>query len=165
MFSCRWILHVSLNNFVTRLYLINLRGVFLSSGQRCQKCVYIFKMTSNGRADIQNDGRCSDTRGHFSNVNTLFASLATWSKKKKKQKKKTSLRFLKDGLATKLLRETCKRGLILKHRYLVTLRVQCSWNIPYPETVVCRMLWAETVVWRQLSISTLKTPYWHFMQL
>ena len=35
--------------------------------------------------------------------------------------KKTPLRFLKDGLATELLRETCKRGLILKYKYLVTL--------------------------------------------
>ncbi len=55
---------------------------------QCQKCVYISMVTS--RAEIQ--FKCavfldtfnfsSDTRGHFLNVNTLLASLATWSKKR-----------------------------------------------------------------------------------
>ncbi len=31
--------------------------------------------------------------------------------------KKLFLRFLKDGLVTKLLRETCKGGVIFKYRY------------------------------------------------
>ncbi len=29
-----------------------------SANQRCQKCGYIFKVTPNGRAEIQNDGKC-----------------------------------------------------------------------------------------------------------
>ncbi len=40
-------LHVSLNNFVTR------PTTFWPSGQGCQKSVYIFKLTSRDRAEIQ----------------------------------------------------------------------------------------------------------------
>ncbi len=40
-----------------------------------------------------------------------------------------SLRFLKDGLLTRLLRETCKGGLILQHDYKVTLRKGSNGNI------------------------------------
>ncbi len=59
----------------------------------------------------------SDTRGHFSNVNTILPSLATWSK--------MPLTFLKDdGLVTYLSGEMCQRGLILKHKYLGTLIVK-----------------------------------------
>ena len=38
--------------------------------------------------------------------------------------KKTSLIFLKDGLVTKLLRATCKRGQMLKHEglFIIYLR-------------------------------------------
>ncbi len=51
-------LHVSLNNSVNRPSFKNLRGVFWPSSQRCQKCVYIFKVTSIDRAEIQNGGMC-----------------------------------------------------------------------------------------------------------
>ncbi len=63
---------------------------FWPSDQRCQKYVYIFKVTSNGRAEIQNRrifevlhilNFSSATSGHFSNVNILLTSLANWSKK------------------------------------------------------------------------------------
>ncbi len=48
--------------------------LFCPSDQRCQKCVYIWKVTSGGRAEIQNGQICkvlhilsfsSATRGHF----------------------------------------------------------------------------------------------------
>ena len=85
---------------------------FWQSGQGCQKCIYIFKVTFSVRAEIQNGRTCcfldtfnfsSATKGHFSNGNILLTSLATWSK--------LSLRFLIDGLVTELLREMCKGGL------------------------------------------------------
>ncbi len=69
-------------------------ALFWPSGQGCQKCAYIFKVTSNGRAEIQNGliscfmdtfNLSSVIRGHFWNVNTLKASLATCSKKKRKK--------------------------------------------------------------------------------
>ena len=67
--------------------------LFWQSGWRCQKYVYIWKVTSSGRTEIQKFkiGKIlqsqpfwnfsSATRGHFSNVNILLASLFTWSKK------------------------------------------------------------------------------------
>ncbi len=46
-------LHVSLNNS-TRPCFKNLSDVFWPGGQGCQKCVNIFKVTSNDRAEIKN---------------------------------------------------------------------------------------------------------------
>ncbi len=45
---------ISLNNCVTRPSFKNQYDTFWSSGQRCQKCVYIWKVTSTGRAENQN---------------------------------------------------------------------------------------------------------------
>ncbi len=37
--------------------------MFLPSGQPCQKCVYIFKVTSNDKAAIQNGGITTVIKG------------------------------------------------------------------------------------------------------
>ncbi len=76
--------------------------IFLPSGQRCQNFAYIWKVTSNGRTEIQNINTfaisailnfSSATKGHFSNVNILLTSLATLAKK-------VSYIFVKDGVIT-----------------------------------------------------------------
>ena len=107
-------LHASLNNSAAR-----------PSDQRCQKCVYIFIVTSGDRAEIQNGRICkvqhilnfsSDTRGHFFKCKHIFEIFGHLVQN-------LSYRFLKDGLATELLRKTCKGGLILQHECLVTLNI------------------------------------------
>ncbi len=78
-------LHVSFNNYVIRPSIKNLRDNFLTKWPRM--CVYIFKVNFKGRAEIKNGRIClfldtfnfsSESRGHFSNVNILFTSLATF---------------------------------------------------------------------------------------
>ncbi len=99
---------------------------FWPSGQGCQWCVYIFKVTSRGKAEIKNGPICcflgtfnfsSATRGHLENVKTLLTSLATWSKS-------CPSVFWKMVYITKSLREICKWGsdfwFILQHTYEVT---------------------------------------------
>ncbi len=63
---------------------------FWPSGQRCQKYVNVWKLTSCDRADIHNIHKFANSailifssvsRGHLENVNTLLTSSATWSKK------------------------------------------------------------------------------------
>ncbi len=61
----------------------NLYVLYWPSGQGCQKCVYIFKVTFRGIAEIQNGwimNFSSATRDLFSNIGLLLASLLTWSK-------------------------------------------------------------------------------------
>ena len=125
-------LHVSINNYVTRPSFKNLSDNFFMQVARqcqgCQKVFYIFKVTSRGRAEIQN--------GH-----SLFLICHWWSlfglfrfdKMSQLEQsfiflkypfslfkfqhafdifghlvKQLTLRFVKDALATKLLRETYK---------------------------------------------------------
>ncbi len=79
--------HVSLNNSTGISSFKILYDIFRPSGQRCQNYAYIWKVTSSGRAEIKNGRICSfqdififssATRSHFSNVNILLTSLATW---------------------------------------------------------------------------------------
>ena len=81
----------------------------------------------------------SATRDHFSNVNIHLTSLATWSK--------SIIQIF--GRWSIVCRETCKSGLILQHKCLVTLSTIWLINTIFCMLVACRVslhwLWVSTM--------------------
>ncbi len=87
----RPLLYISFDISINILSFTNLRDMFLTKVKvhGCKKCTDIWKVTSGGRAEIENVKIASGSifnsssaiRGHFSTFSVLFASLDPSSKK------------------------------------------------------------------------------------